>query len=64
MLLQKGEAIRTFHPDLNLDIREWFGAVLADREGRIIGVVGRKEALSDEAAISVLKSLPPLEAEE
>ena len=53
---EKGE--RLFLPELNLDLQEWLGALLLDREGRIVGIVGREEALSNQAAAIVIKAMP------
>ncbi len=50
-----------FSPELNLDIKQWWGALLLDHEGRIIGIVGRKEALSGEPACAVFEELPRVE---
>jgi len=57
-VLNKGNKVRTFDSSLNLEIREWYGAVLTDRDGNIVGIVGREEAKSDEISISILHEAP------
>jgi len=59
-LLEKGRAVRAFDSDLDLKLTEWLGAVLADREGRIVGIVGRRKTLSEDLALSVLSAPPTL----
>ena len=61
-VLDPGKTMRRFHEDLALDVREWMGAVLADEQGRILGVVGREEALSKDPVVSVIDRLPELDA--
>lgn len=60
-VLDPGKRSRGFHPDLRLDAREWYGALLVNRGGSVIGVLGRAEALSDRAALAVLHEIPALE---
>lgn len=60
-VLDKGKEIRLFHKDLNIKGQEWFGAILTDRTGRIVGITGRKSEGSKTMGISVLKGLPSLE---
>lgn len=57
-LLEEGRPVRPFDRGLELKLTEWLGAVLADREGRIVGIVGRKKALSEVLAVSVLEEPP------
>jgi len=62
-LLERGQPVRAFDRDLDLKLTEWLGAVLTDREGRIVGIVGRKKALSNDLALSVLTE-PPIELQQ
>jgi len=59
-LLEKGKEVRPFDRDLDLKLTEWLGALLVDRDGCIVGVVGRKKTLSKELALSVLDEPPRL----
>lgn len=62
-LLDEGAPVRPFHPDLNLELRQWYGAVLVDGQHRVVGIVGRREAFSEEAALITFNELPALEGE-
>ncbi|MHC4944632.1 MAG: MlaD family protein [Planctomycetota bacterium] len=63
-ILDPDQEVRRFDEDLNLVLREWYGALLLDSDGAILGLVGRLEPLSDEAAFIALKNLPTLENSE
>jgi hypothetical protein len=59
-LLDPGKPVRRFDPELKLQVQAWCGALLLDRQNRIVGVVGRSEALSEEAAVTILTAMPDL----